>query len=166
MDVMLRPFQEIVDIYWRDVARLTAALAGPDDADDAAQRTWLRALEAYPSLEHDRNVRGWLLTIAANTAIDGKRQRRRRAVPVAEVPEVTAHTPSPSVEDDDLWSLVRNLPERQRTAVALRYVLDFSHHEIARALGTTPAATRRLVSDALNDLRRRLEITGELHDRS
>lgn len=57
--------------------------------------------------------------------------------------------------DDDLWRRVAALPERQRTAVALRYVVDLDHAAVARALGTTPAATRRLVSDALATLRRR-----------
>lgn len=55
--------------------------------------------------------------------------------------------------DTALWAAVRALPERQRTAVALRYGLDLDHAEVARVLGTTPAATRRLVSDALAALR-------------
>jgi DNA-directed RNA polymerase specialized sigma24 family protein len=54
---------------------------------------------------------------------------------------------------DPLWAAVRALPERQRTAVALRYVADLDHPQVARALGTTPAASRRLVSDALATLR-------------
>ena len=55
--------------------------------------------------------------------------------------------------DDVLWAAVRALPERQRTALALRYVVDLDHAEIARTLSTTPGATRRLVSDALTTLR-------------
>ena len=35
----------------------------------------------------------------------------------------------------------------------LRYVTDLDHAAVAQALGTTPAATRRLVSDALATLR-------------
>jgi DNA-directed RNA polymerase specialized sigma24 family protein len=45
------------------------------------------------------------------------------------------------------------LPARQREAVALRYVADLDHAGVAAAMGTTPAATRRLVSDALAALR-------------
>ncbi|GMA86945.1 hypothetical protein GCM10025868_21950 [Angustibacter aerolatus] len=48
---------------------------------------------------------------------------------------------------------MRALPDRQRTAVVLRYVGDLDHAGVAAALGTTPAATRRLVSDALATLR-------------
>jgi len=55
--------------------------------------------------------------------------------------------------DSSLWDQVRALPARQREAVALRYVADLDHAGVAAAMGTTPAATRRLVSDALAALR-------------
>ncbi len=48
---------------------------------------------------------------------------------------------------------MRALPARQRTALALHYVMDLPHTDVARALGTTAAASRRLVSDALAALR-------------
>jgi RNA polymerase sigma factor (sigma-70 family) len=159
---MLPPFQEIVDTYWRDVARLCAALAGPDDADDAAQRAWLNALRAYPDLRHGRNLRGWLLTVAARAAIDGHRARARRPVPVGAVPEgarVAGDAEPPY--DAALWELVRALPERQRAAVGMRYALDLPHADIAAALGCTEATSRRLVSDGLAALRTRLNQTEE-----
>jgi len=55
--------------------------------------------------------------------------------------------------DEDLWSHVADLPERQRHAVVLKYVVDLDHPSIAKALGTTPTMSRRLVSDALATLR-------------
>ena len=47
----------------------------------------------------------------------------------------------------------------QRLAVTLRFVGDLDHAEVARHLGTTPVATRRLVSDALATLRARTTVT-------
>ena len=151
----LPPFQRLVDAHWRDVGRLAHALAGPDDADDVAQQAWTQALAAYPSLRSSANLRSWLLTVTARCATDVHRARARRAVPVADVPEGGA-VPGPTqdvVADRALWDAVRALPERQRTAVALKYVTDLDHQQVARALGTTPAASRRLVSDALATLR-------------
>ena len=52
---------------------------------------------------------------------------------------------------------VADLPERQREAVVLKYVGDLDHRAVAAALGTTPAMSRRLVSDALAALRVDLE---------
>lgn len=154
----LPPFQALVDAHWRDVARLAAALAGPDDAQDCAQRAWAAALAAYPSLTHARNLRGWLLTITHRAAMDGHRGRARRPVPVADPPDVADQGAAAAYDahDEHLWTLVRGLPERQRVAVALRYVLDLDHRAIAAALGTTSAASRRLVSDALATLREQL----------
>jgi RNA polymerase sigma factor (sigma-70 family) len=156
MAMRLPPFQQLVDAHWRDVARLAAALAGPGDGEDAAQRAWMRALEAYPRLRSSSNLRGWLLTITARSAMDSHRARRRRPLPVAAVPDRAVADDLPAVGDQGLWDAVGRLPERQRLAVALRYVLDLPHAEVARTLGTTQAASRRLVSDALAALRRQL----------
>jgi RNA polymerase sigma factor (sigma-70 family) len=156
--VKLPPFQRLVDDHWRDVARLAHALAGPVDGDDVAQQAWAQALAAYPRLRSDANLRGWLLTVTARCATDVHRARARRPVPVPDVPAV-ADVAAPGAPaagrgaDEPLWAAVRALPERQRIAVGLRYVADLDHAEIARRLGTTPAASRRLVSDALATLR-------------
>ncbi len=176
-----------MDAHWRDVARLAHALAGPADGDDVAQQAWTQALAAYPRLRSDRNLRSWLLTVTANCATDVHRARARRAVPVGGAAEVdvaaaagqAAAPGGPSrgpaagadpadvdpLQDGALWMAVRALPERQRTAVALRYIADLDHAAVARALGTTPAATRRLVSDALAALRTRTGVTTAEEDR-
>ncbi|WP_461024130.1 RNA polymerase sigma factor [Thalassiella azotivora] len=160
MPVSLPPFQHLVDAHWRDVARLAHALAGPVDGDDVAQQAWTQALAAYPSLRDARNLRGWLLTVVSRCATDAHRSRGRRPVPVEDVAATGAGhhpvAPPPADRDDDLWRRVRGLPDRQRHALVLRYVADLDHATVARALDTTPAATRRLVSDALATLRRDL----------
>jgi DNA-directed RNA polymerase specialized sigma24 family protein len=56
--------------------------------------------------------------------------------------------------DELLWTRVAALPERQRTAVVLKYVADLDHPTIARVLDTSPTMSRRLVSDALSTLRK------------
>lgn len=159
--MMLPPFQELVDAHWRDVARLCVAIAGPDDGADAAQSTWLQALNAYSALSHAGNLRGWVLTIAARAATDRLRERGRRPTPLAQLPDGAAPTAEPLPYDGGVWDEVRALPERQRVAVALRYVADLQHADIAAVLETTPTATRRLVSDALATLRQ--NVSQEVH---
>ena len=159
MFVGLPPFQQLVDAHWRDVARLAAAMAGPRDGDDVAQEAWARALRAYPSLTHAGNLRSWLLTITAHAALDAQRARTRRDRGAARPPEPPADlAPLP---DERLWAGVRALPVRQRQAVVLHYVGGLAHGEVARALDTTPAASRRLVSDALAALRVALGVMEE-----
>ena len=156
----LPPFQYLVDAHWRDVSRLAHALAGTDDGDDVAQQAWTQALAAYPGLRSARNLRGWLLTITSHCAMDVHRSRGRRAMPaqdIALIGEVSGRLlvkgPEGDRPDEVLWSHVAELPERQRHAVVLKYVVDLDHPSIARALGTTPTMSRRLVSDALATLR-------------
>jgi RNA polymerase sigma factor (sigma-70 family) len=158
--VTLPPFQYLVDAHWRDVSRLAHALAGPVDGDDVAQQAWTQALAAYPRLRSSTNLRGWLLTITSHCAMDVHRSRARRALPVQDivvVSEVSGHSQVKGPEwdhaDEVLWSRVADLPERQRHAVVLKYVVDLDHPSIAKALGTTPTMSRRLVSDALATLR-------------
>ncbi len=157
----LPPFQHLVDAHWRDVARLAHALAGPGEGDDVAQQAWTQALAAYPRLTSATNLRSWLMTITARCAMDGHRSRNRRALPVEQLPEPAGRAPGAddpvTAADPRLWELVRDLPERQREAIALRYVADLDHAGVAAAMGTTPAATRRLVSDALAALRSKVD---------
>ena len=158
MGVQLPAFQTLVDAHWRDVARLAHALAGPVDGDDVAQQAWTQALAAYPSLRSNRNLRGWLLTITHRCAMDAHRGRARRAVPhddPASLSEGPAAPPADAgLPDGPLWASVAALPPRQREAVVLKYVADLDHPTIATVLGTSPAMSRRLVSDALATLRK------------
>jgi RNA polymerase sigma factor (sigma-70 family) len=151
MRVHVPPFQALLDAHGRDVHRFLVASVGTVAADDCYQETWLAALRAYPRLRDGSNLRGWILTVAHRKAIDHVRARRRQAVPVGEVPE--RPTRNPDQLDDDLWALVRELPDKQRTAVALRYVLDAGYAEISTVMGTSEEAARRNVHEALKRLR-------------
>lgn len=163
MGVPLPAFQTLVDAHWRDVARLAHALAGPVDGDDVAQQAWTQALAAYPTLQSSANLRGWLLTITHRVAMDVHRRGARRAVPRDDVGELADAGRGPArsqpgleaaLPDDGLWRQVAALPERQRHAIVLRYVVDLDHAGIAQALEISPAMSRRLVSDALATLRK------------
>jgi RNA polymerase sigma factor (sigma-70 family) len=147
----LPPFQELIDAHGRDVHRFLRSLVG-QDADDCYQETWIAALRAYPRLRDDSNLRGWILTVAHRKAIDRIRARRREAVPLAELPEPSSDG-AVRVADQELWEAVRELPDKQRTAVALRYVVDAAYAEVASVMGTSEEAARRSVHEGLKRLR-------------
>jgi RNA polymerase sigma factor (sigma-70 family) len=149
--IALPPFQTLLDAHGRDVHRFLVATVGRSDADDCYQETWLAALRAYPRLRDARNLRGWIFTVAHRKAIDHVRARRRRPIPVEEVPERVP--PSPDDGRPELWALVRRLPAKQRSAVALRFLVDASHVQIAEVMGTSEEAARRNVHEGLKRLR-------------
>jgi RNA polymerase sigma factor (sigma-70 family) len=161
----LPPFQALLDAHARDVHRFLIAEVGPIDADDCYQETWLAALRAYPQLRDASNLRGWVLTIAHRKAIDHLRSRARRAVPVAEAEAVAesgartaavavAVAPTAEPADDELWAQVAALPDKQRTAVALRFMTDAAYAEIGSVMETSQEAARRNVHEGLKRLRR------------
>lgn len=167
----------MLDAHGRDVHRFLIATVGRDDADDCFQETWLAALRAYPGLREASNLRGWILTIAHHKAIDHVRARGRRAVPAGAAQDIEseasattrtsslttgrpgsrppawcASTALPDV-DGELWRLVRDLPDKQRTAIALRFLGDVAYAEISRVMDTSEEAARRNVHEGLKRLR-------------
>jgi len=150
--VNLPPFQALLDAHGHDVYRFLIASVGPHDADDAYQETWIAALRAYPRLKDASNLRSWIFTVAHRKAIDLVRARRRRALPVADLPERAAGNPD-GLPDAELWSRVRELPSKQRTALALRFLMDSAYAEISAVMGTSEEAARRNVHEALKRLR-------------
>jgi RNA polymerase sigma factor (sigma-70 family) len=147
----LPPFQALLDSYSRDVHRFLVANVGSTDADDCYQETWIAALRAYPGLQHAGNLRGWLLTIAARKAVDAHRSRGRAPVPMAELPEASVVAARDGAED--LWAAVGGLPNKQRAAVALRFLLDADYPAVAATMGISEAAARRNVHEGLKRLR-------------
>jgi RNA polymerase sigma factor (sigma-70 family) len=165
----------LLDAHGRDVHRFLIAMVGRDDADDCYQETWIAALRAYPGLGEASNLRGWILTIARHKAIDQIRARGRRAVPAGGAQEVEtaasarassltatyAGSPPPPAGataatldlDGELWRLVRGLPHKQRTAVALRFLADAAYAEISAVMEISEEAARRNVHEGLKRLR-------------
>ena len=148
----LPPFQVFLDDHAEPIHRFLVALVGPQEAEDALQETLIAALRAYPRLRPGSNLRAWGMSIARNKAIDSARARGRRAVPVDGAGEGLV-APEPAERDGDLWAAVRDLPQRQRAAVALRYAGDLSHRDVGAAMGCTEEAARRSAADGLKRLR-------------
>ena len=144
----LPPFQQLLDAHGRDVHRFLVAIVGRGEADDCYQETWIAALRAYPRLRSASNLRAWVITIAHRKALDHLRASKRRAEPVADVAGGAAVDGLPEV-----WGLVRELPPKQRTAVALRFLADSPYAEIAAVMRTSEEAARRNVHEGLKRLR-------------
>jgi RNA polymerase sigma factor (sigma-70 family) len=148
----LPPFQLLLDSHGDDVLRYLRAAVGRQEAEDCWQDTMLSALRAYPRLRDAQNLRGWLLRIAHNTAIDMHRAAARRPLAVAEPPERAVEdgvTPEP-----ELWRAVRRLPEKQRAAVTLRFAGDMDYRVIGSMIDCSEAAARQNVRAGLAAVRK------------
>lgn len=151
--MVVRPFEQIVQEHGAVVMRVCRALLPPVDADDAWAETFLAAMQAYPRLRPDSNVRGWLVTIAHRKAIDQLRAAKRRPVPAGDLPE----TPTSDPVDDTagLRAALEALPPKQRGAVVAHYLADLPYAEVARIIDSSEAAARRSAADGIANLRQR-----------
>ena len=117
-------------------------------AEDAWQETFLRALRAYDRLQHARNLRSWVFTIATNVAMDELRTKPQPPVDGVAVAEL---------ERDafrQLEHMTGDLPPTERAAVVLRYGYDLPYVQIADALGSSEEAARAAASSGVRRLRR------------
>jgi RNA polymerase sigma-70 factor (sigma-E family) len=91
----------------------------------------------------------------ANAFVNQTRRASRRETTVEFLPERPDHHDRPAQLDDrdELWTMLRELPERQRAALVLRYFHDLADDEIGAALGCRVGTVRSLVSRGLSALR-------------
>ena len=120
-------------------------------ASDATDEAFARAYERWPKVSAMESPGGWVQTVALNVL---RRRMRRRRLTVLSDRDVTVDPPG--ALSSEVWDAVRSLPERQRVAIALRYILDLSQADVAAAmrvaLGTASAtlsAARRNLAAAL-----------------
>ena len=153
----------------RVYAYLRVALNDAAEAEDATQKVFMSVLESLPAYElrEGRPFRAWLFRIARNRALDHHRAGGRvspedpteldRRLEAEDKTDLRALT---WTSDEDLLLLIERLPEAQRQALMLRYVLGFSSAEIAEVMERSEPAVRQLNHRALDFLRIRLAAAG------
>jgi RNA polymerase sigma factor (sigma-70 family) len=145
---MIPPFESFYETHRDEIHRFLVRKLGRDRAEDAFQETFLRALRAYPRLEHGAHLRAWVFTIAARIVVDDVRRRR----PQGELPELAAEDGLPAFED--LAPLTEDLPPKERAAIVLRYGYDLPYDEIGAAIGSSEQAARQAASAGVRRLRK------------
>jgi RNA polymerase sigma-70 factor, ECF subfamily len=152
-DQLMRAHQEAV-------FRLAYLLLGdPDDADDVAQETFLRAWKYLTRFDPTRAFRPWLLSIAANLASNRRRSAGRYFAALTrafrdEPKSVTIDEQSlQHNEAQELWEAVKQLNVQDQQIIYLRYFLDLSVSETAEVLQVAEGTVKSRLSRALEKLR-------------
>ena len=156
-------FEDLVRQHQHIAFRAALVFAGtPADAEEAAQDAFVKAWRALPRFRTGASFRPWLLAIVANEARSRRRAAGRRAGWAARA--AAAHEGEPTAGDPAVAVLARErthellramaaLPDRERTVLQLRYLLDLSEQEMSAALGCRPGTVKSRVSRALAKLR-------------
>jgi RNA polymerase sigma factor (sigma-70 family) len=127
-----------------------AILGNSDDAADALQNTMAAALRALAGERREIRVKPWLYRIAHNESISLLRRRPPHAG-LEEAVNVAAPSGADAATRERLRQLVadvRELPDRQRTALVMRELNGLDYGEIGAAIGCNAAATKQTVYEA------------------
>jgi len=146
---------ELVERHHAELCRYARALLrDAPAAEDAVQAAFEKAFVALGKYPEERiaalSLRPWLYRIVLNVVRNAWRDSRRE-VPVAETPEPDERfgSASGSGADREAWmdvlGALGRLSERQRVAVALRYVEDLPYAEIAEVTGWPENTCKTLV---------------------
>ena len=134
-------------------ARVAASVTGDSErARDAVQEAFATAVRKRRSFRGEGPLEAWVWRIVLNAAHSDV----RRAVPATARDEPAATNGHPE-HDAELRVALARLPERQRTAVFLRYYADLDYAAIGEALGISSGTVAATLNAAHTALRTRLE---------
>lgn len=144
-------FTQLVESYQKPVYNLCYRMLGnAEDAEDAAQETFLRAYRSMRRYDSSRPFSTWLLSIAAHYCIDQIRRRRMAIVSLEDLPVPDVPDPTPGLESKvslkeeqrRLRLVLDKLDPTDRAAVVMYYWYDFSYEEICQSLSLTLSAVK------------------------
>jgi RNA polymerase sigma-70 factor (ECF subfamily) len=141
--------------YVQVAPRLVAALAlvagDVETSRDAVAEACIRALERWERVGRMDSPAAWAYTVALNELRRRQRRARTEQRAAARLAPLVASV-APSEPDLALWDAVASLPDRQRQAIVLRYVLDLTQEQVAEAMQVAAGTAAATLRDARHRL--------------
>jgi RNA polymerase sigma-70 factor (sigma-E family) len=153
----------LFDQHHTQLLRLAVLLGAEGDAEDVVAEAFCELYRRWPRLRDPGAAPAYLRSVVCNLArmrlrhLQVVRRHQASEPPGADVP---GHSPEQEVvlrEDHrEVVLALRELPERQRQALVLRYWLDLKEAEVAAAMGISPGAVKAHTSRGMAALTRLL----------
>ena len=157
-------FANLVEVYQIPVYNLCCRmLSDPDQAEDAAQETFLKAYRGMKRYDPNRPFATWLLSIASHHCIDRLRRRRISAISLSELlPSQQKPDESPGPEavlaisehQQAVRGMLEQLGNHDRAVIVLRYWYELSYEDIAQTLSTSVSSVKSRLHRARRQLAR------------
>lgn len=128
------------------------------DAEDAVQAAFIRALERIGQLRPGSRFGPWFYRVLRSTCLNLRRREMLRTH--SELTETAASRDDPHREFERRYArkrvldMLAQLPERQRTAVMMYDLEGYDHAEIAKILGIAVGTSRANLHHGRQALRR------------
>ena len=132
-----RAFDELVRRYREPIVGLVRRyVKGGEDAEDVAQKAFVRAFERIEGFRGDASFRTWLHRIAINLALNHLRgQERLQPLDIDDVAAFTNSLGTERLVAAEVWRKVHarlaELPPKQRLVVELRLFHELSFKEVS-----------------------------------
>jgi len=159
-------FSKLVERYMDPAyAVALSILRHEQDAEDAVQASFIRALDRIAQLRPGSRFGPWFYRVLRSTCLNLRRRELLRSH--AEVPETaqSGHDPHREFERREararVLAALEQLPERQRTAVMMYDLEGYDHADIARVLDIAVGTSRANLHHGRRALRRILGEYGE-----
>ncbi|MAD60396.1 MAG: hypothetical protein CMH49_02630 [Myxococcales bacterium] len=152
-------FRQFIELYQQAIFNLCLRLLNDRaEAEDMTQETFIRAFQAIRSFREEASLNTWLYRIATNLCknriayLSRRKQRSHDHLPVLEAKsgelwqskatsKPVHDQPEQSLESKEAQTLItqalKQLPEKQRTALTLRDIQGLSYTEIAEITGSS-----------------------------
>jgi RNA polymerase sigma-70 factor (ECF subfamily) len=160
-EALLRAFNDLRDEL---VSTLMFLLGNRDDAQDAAQETFLKCWRTQESLLKVANLRAWIFRVGLNTAKDMQRSawhRRVKPLVEGEVTRISQESPpAQMLEDkenlDRLRRAIHNLRQEEKEVFLLRQNGELTYEQIAEIRNSPVGTVKTQMRSALQKLRKLL----------
>lgn len=155
-----REFTSLVDRQQGAFRRFLLGLCCGDVAlaDDIAQESYIKAFIALDSLKEVSHFNAWIYRIGYNTFINHKRKEIRYVQPEAAADVASSDRADDAFRYQALYHALSQLGEKERTAILLFYMEDYSTKDIATLIGCKVEAVRQLLTRGRGHLRELLSL--------
>lgn len=135
-----RAFERLISEHYRFIYKTAFRWLGhKSDAEDVTQSVCIRLVDAITRFDGRSKFTSWLYSVTLNAVRDLQRSHKRHGKHIQAVSYVAREEIDASQEDDlrvnDIWRIVRQLPEKQRDAVMLVFGEQLSQAEAAVIMG-------------------------------
>ena len=146
--VQVITFDEFVHARLPHLLRFGRALTGDEERGaDLVQDALVRVLPKWDRIKLE-NPEGYVRRVMVNRNISVWRSLRRERL-TAEPPDRATED---RVRDQALWTALAQLPPRQRTVIALRYLADQTEAQTAALMGCSVGTVKSQANAAMRTL--------------
>lgn len=126
----------------------------PQDAEDIIQNVFLKLWNYSGSFESETHTDKWLTTVCVNESKNLIKSPFRKKC--SDLDELSGYAEFDSIAEQDIFSAIMSLPQKERTVIHLFYYEDMTVKDIAKLLKQSESAVKTRLHRARKKLKEKL----------